>query len=90
MFQCTACGYTAMVSGGDDVGKVCKMTTIVCKSCQKLYDVTTGVREDGYTPIKVKCPEVAKHRVARWTHPGTCPKCGQPMQRRTDRIMMWD
>lgn len=58
-FTCTACDYSAEVSGGDDVGMMVLTTTIACETCKKLYDVEVG-------PLHRCSPEPA-------TLPKRCP-----------------
>lgn len=39
LFKCLSCDYTAEVSGREDTGMFCRMTTIFGEVCKKLYDV---------------------------------------------------
>ncbi|MBX3276442.1 MAG: hypothetical protein KF868_00430 [Acidobacteria bacterium] len=83
-FECPACGYTAAVSGDDDAGMICNTTTIVCRTCRKLYDATIILRSfdsPEHQEIPIRCPKSKKHAVERWKHPGPCPKCGAQMNR---------
>lgn len=87
-FGCGSCGYEVMVSGRDDVGMAVNTTTILCEDCGELYDVVT-FRRSGRTraeesrsgPVEPECRRSSGHTVRRWTHPDTCPKCGNAMVR---------
>ena len=41
-FLCRNCDYQATVSGGADVGMLCRKTTINCQDCDELFDVVTS------------------------------------------------
>jgi hypothetical protein len=41
-FTCTECGYSAMVSGGRDVGMVAVVRTMTCNDCKEVVDVLIG------------------------------------------------
>lgn len=100
-FKCPACGYSAEVSGGDDVGMQSVTTTIVCKTCKKLMDVV--ISEDPWAvtldepglPLRpdfqpsIRCKKSARHKVERWTLPGPCPKCGTLMEQ-GEMVALWD
>lgn len=38
-FGCSKCGYQAEVSGGEDVGNLIVIRTMVCRDCARLVDV---------------------------------------------------
>jgi hypothetical protein len=43
-FECSRCGYTAKVSGGEDRGYNCFVHTITCSNCKQLYDAVIRAR----------------------------------------------
>jgi hypothetical protein len=43
-FECSRCGYTAKVSGGEDRGYNSFVQTIVCRNCKQLYDAVVRAR----------------------------------------------
>lgn len=94
-FVCGGCGYEAEVSGGEDCGMVSETLTIECKDCRELYDIVTSYSEwnrDGAEERKSKqqrCPSNARHRIKPWNEGGTCPRCGESMQKGELR-MLWD
>lgn len=91
-FKCPKCRYSAEVSGGDDMGMYATTTTIMCKTCKELLDVTTSKQpypetlnppEPSFTPWvrrTIQCTKSASHEVERWKFPGPCPKCGKTMK----------
>ncbi len=87
-FSCPACGYEALVSGGDDAGFSLLTTTVLCEECRELYDVETGSPHAGRT-TEPACPVTAAHRVSRWEHPGPCPRCGGRMDLQGTEVL-WD
>ena len=90
-FKCARCGLTAEVSGGDDAGMAVLTTTIVCKTCHRLYDVVTRDLDVSKNPehLPLRCPKSAKHKVNRWESGGPCPKCGNPMINEGG-VVLWD
>ncbi len=70
-FSCPNCGYQAEVSGGTDFGMTVTTNTIICKTCQELYDAVISdkpwlVMEDDRTPISYTCPKSKRHVVEFW------------------------
>ncbi len=100
-FKCPECGYSAEVSGDDDVGMGAVTTTIACKTCKKLLDVVIseepwlvtlgepGLSWDPDFQPKIQCKKSARHNLQRWTFPGACPKCGTMMER-GEMTARWD
>ncbi len=95
-FRCGSCGYEVMVSGRDDAGFFTRTTTILCEDCEELYDAVTFRRPGGpggegkrMGAIEPECPRSGGHTVRRWTHPDTCPKCGNIMVR-GEKGAIWD
>ena len=43
-FECTKCGYRAIVSGRADRGLGVVVQTILCRDCKQLYDAVTRLR----------------------------------------------
>ena len=43
-FECSKCGYRAVVSGRVDRGRDFFVQTIVCRDCKQLYDAVTRLR----------------------------------------------
>ena len=41
-YRCPACGYLALVSGGDDCGFFVATRTVVCDRCAKILDVVAS------------------------------------------------
>jgi hypothetical protein len=78
-FECTACGYNTEVSGGSDAGMLCCTQTILCETCEKLYDAESA-RPPLFESMPLRCPRSKKHSIRLWQHPGPCPKCGAEMQ----------
>lgn len=89
-FMCDDCGYETEVSGGDDLGMACAVTTILCDGCKALYNATTSKepwdKESFRDPV---CPKRKSHQVRRWKHPDVCPKCGRAMIR-GEATVDWD
>lgn len=90
-FCCTKCGYSAQVSGGNDVGMTFATTTVLCEGCRELMDVVTGEPENLVTSVEPRCPKRKRHRVRRWAHPDVCPRCGDSMAVDPNgREILWD
>lgn len=87
-FSCARCGYSAVVSGGDDGGMLSSTTTVSCADCRALYDVLIGHFSQ---PVEKapRCPKHASHRVTRWQAGGPCPICDEPLPK-GDMVMLWD
>jgi len=93
-WMCSQCGYAAVVSGGDDVGMAAATTTIVCRGCQKLYDVVTSrkpwLEKPAGWEARLRCPtRIRRHVVEQWTGPGACPRCGATIEPGR-KVVMWD
>ena len=91
-FRCGSCGYQAEVSGGEDRGMASATTTILCETCQELYDV--AISDDPITrkperETPVRCPVSSAHTWRLWQHPGPCPQCGAAMTRGA-ATLIWD
>ncbi len=83
-FRCESCGYEAIVSGGDDFGMRASTTTIVCETCEELYDVTTAEfppypHQSDFELGEPLCPKNREHPIRRWPYLGPCPRCGRQM-----------
>ena len=52
-YRCPACGYLALVSGGDDCGFFVATRTVVCDRCAKILDVVADIRRD--SPSYLRC-----------------------------------
>ena len=92
LFECPTCDFFAQVSGGDDVGMMSRTTTITCKDCEDLYDVTTSKEPwnvNSSTQQALICSENGHHRVERWVYPGPCPKCKTQLVR-SGIVAHWD
>jgi hypothetical protein len=100
-FECTQCGYQAVVSGGPDRGMDTSTETISCEECRALYDVVTAKlaydtvtgKATGFDTIPIHCPKSADHKVKPWERGGPCPNCGNSMPEKTSgwrTISMWD
>lgn len=89
-FSCPECGYKAEVSGSDDLGMACAVTTVLCEDCKALYNATTSKepwdKKSYHDPV---CPKRKSHRIRRWKYPDVCPKCGEQMQR-GEVTVNWD
>ena len=80
LFKCPSCDYSAVVSGGDDVGMACRTTTIVCETCEELSDVVVADKpweppqEQEDATLVCRGPNGGRkrpsHKVRRWTVPG--------------------
>ena len=62
-YQCPACKYSEVVSGGEDCGMICSTVTITCAECKKLYDVVTSSRDGDdeklpWQKVDVCCPTI--------------------------------
>ena len=88
-FECSNCGYSEEVSGGNDTGMICQTTTILCKDCQELYDVVIKYHRQEEVKELV-CPENNQHEIRSWNYPDTCPVCGEKMKIDKNTIIMWD
>ena len=97
-FACKACGYTAHVCGGHDVGFVAVIHTMTCRDCRELIDVLTGRQgvvgptgDPDYDEDLGRCPRCMGRNVTEWTAPGPCPRCGESVnQAEGGEIIMWD
>ncbi len=95
-FTWADCGYEAKVSGGEDWGMMCRTHTIHCKDCRELYDIMTAddprnpkpIRE--LSPQQYRCPKSLSHAIKLWRHRGSCPKCGETLQRSETPMVNWD
>lgn len=96
-FTCSACEYSAEVSGGDDCGMSVGTTTVYCEDCQELSDIITGYeiwrdeaerKKDGKQP-EFRCERSRKHRIRRWTSGEPCPRCGGEMTNEGATVL-WD
>jgi Zn finger protein HypA/HybF involved in hydrogenase expression len=101
-FKCPACGYSAEVSGGDDVGMNAVTTTVSCKTCKKLFDAVIsqepwavvtfdepGRLLDPGFKVEIYCNKSRRHKVESWTFPGPCPRCGTIMEK-GQMLCKWD
>ena len=95
-FVCTLCGYSKVVSGGNDVGMLSAATTIICKDCKELYDIVVSeepwlAMSNSWNPDadKISCPVSKVHECCLWVYPGSCPRCGGKMKYGS-QIIMWD
>lgn len=84
-FVCKHCNYEATVSGGDDVGMMCRTTTICCPDCGELFDVVTSEKpwDESATMSddKLVCPGVK---------PGLTTKRGvKNRSKSTHRVQRW-
>jgi DNA-directed RNA polymerase subunit RPC12/RpoP len=91
LFACPSCGYTTVVSGGDDMGMSCATTTMVCSRCKTLSDVVMAQKPWDEKAIVentlVTCP-YCSGPVTRWTG-RRCPKCRGVMEAQGGGIP-WD
>jgi len=92
-FVCSGCGYSAVVSGGDDCGFIVATRTVVCDRCAEVADVVSS--ETPWDPDSVgsycalRCP-TCDGRVHPW-HDRACPRCGQRMEQDPDGAAIhWD
>jgi len=94
-FKCPGCGYSAMVSGGEDGGMEVSTTTISCVECQELYDVVSGrivfadTADATLNPETIRCHKDAEHQIREWQANGPCPRCQTQMNRGEDYVL-WD
>ena len=94
MFRCHGCGYEVEISGGLDFGMRSATWTVHCHDCRDLLDVVVSENplefsEEGWTPETYFCDQGAKHKIALWSDPGPCPKCGETLSA-GDTTVMWD
>lgn len=101
-FTCSACSYSAEVSGGGDAGMMVCTSTIVCEDCKELYDITTcdvasfmsptGKNMDGSDPKEYpfECPESGTHKIKEWKCGDPCPKCGGGEMVDGGVTILWD
>src|ERR1700722_20636169 len=91
-FTCPECAYGVQVSGGPDVGGVCRTVTITCSTCKKLHDVALegAPWSSDPAPPHPECPRAKTrvHRTCLWEHPGACSSCGATLQRQPTTL--WD
>lgn len=92
-FACPACGYRAMVSGGDDCGFFVATRTVVCDRCALVADVVSS--EAPWDPGAVssycalRCPE-CDGQVHPWRN-RACPRCGSRMEMDDAGVVInWD
>jgi hypothetical protein len=78
-FECSACGYIANVSGGDDKGELFATRTVSCATCRALGDAI--VQSVGRLRCPMAGPRSPAHDITPWTHPGPCPRCGAELSR---------
>jgi hypothetical protein len=43
-YECSKCGFQAIISGGADRGVMAWVQTIACRDCKKLYDALTRLK----------------------------------------------
>ena len=94
--KCEGCGYSAVVSGGKDVGMVAVVQTMTCHDCKDLVDVLIGrYGEEGPIDDAVSahelgsCPECGGKKVVPWDETRPCPSCGTQMVP-GELAVMWD
>lgn len=96
-YCCPDCGYSAIVSGGRDIGMVVVVRTMTCISCKELVDVIVGFYgEDG--PVGDAemdkdlhvCPECGGDEVTAWGPDQPCPRCDSAMNRNEGYEELWD
>ena len=97
LFTCRCCGFEATVSGGFDVGFACATHTYACRDCGVLFDRTVSDApwsfDKGDVPKKVPCsenPSQSHHQAEPWSHPGSCPECGEMLDRAEPSVLSWD
>ena len=90
-YRCSACGYEAQVSGGEDAGEMAGTTTILCEDCCKLWDVVVARIEPGpvFHNLVPICPRSSRHKVRPWVYPDSCPRCSELMAR-GQVVRLWD
>jgi|SRR5690349_20635345 len=64
-FECSKCGYRAIVSGRADRGLNFAVQTIVCRDCRKLFDAVTRLRIADDTGLKLGNLGLRNHEFAR-------------------------
>ena len=70
------------------------VSTILCETCEELYDVVTAEfppspHESGFEQSEPLCPKNQEHAVRRWRDLGPCPNCGESMVR-GEKWLLWD
>jgi Zn finger protein HypA/HybF involved in hydrogenase expression len=84
LFFCPKCGYSAEVSGGDDLGIASATTTVVCDSCREICDVETSKTPQDTESMKdvadLECPACGG-QVKKWEGQ-RCPHCNTKMANR--------
>ena len=92
-YRCPACGYLALVSGGDDCGFFVATRTVVCDRCAKILDVVAS--ETPWDPdtmasyCMLRCP-ACDGLVHPWHH-RTCPCCRDRMEPDPEgSVIHWD
>ena len=101
-FHCPRCEYhvEGMVSGYD-CGMSSHVHAISCTECEALriarlpghpWDLDGDMAERGAAArvqYRLTCPVSPSHRVGPWSHPGPCPRCGDPLQAE-ENVLLWD
>jgi hypothetical protein len=97
-FQCKGCGYTAVVSGGPDLGFFLRTQTAYCTSCKLLIDVpgetlTEDQIEDQqgiYLTKELTCDLCGNTRLNIWRQGDPCPRCGGAVVDTGRPVVLWD
>jgi hypothetical protein len=95
-FNCTVCGFKAIVSGGKNAGLTAVTQTMICRTCYALVDVVIRSIRIGREEIDRKaeeaigfCPRCNGTQLLPWAEQQPCPKCGEKMKK-GKLYAMWD
>lgn len=93
-YQCKKCGYSTLVSGGQDVGMMIKTDTFICLKCKEVVDVVIEYRTgEKFKKLNAgKCPLChSKKHLVKWdTQLRPCPKCGGKLEKTSGTHLLWD
>ena len=89
-YRCQECGYSADVSGGEDVGMSVQTQTGYCLACKKLVDYVTKIQDgDGDQQDVGICDDCKTPVKQKWYSGDPCPRCGGSFDE-TGKVTMWD
>jgi hypothetical protein len=97
VYTCKRCEYSAMVSGGWDVGFIAIQATMRCEDCSELFDVGIGFtpgasaeQVEQARPEMWECPGCKDGHIEAWYDGYPCPKCGGEMDKSEEGGILWD
>ena len=94
-FTCE-CGYNCQASGGEDMGFIARVRTMVCQECTEVVDVLIGTSPKGmpypdedFKKSIGRCSHCGGTHLTPWPETFPCPKCQKNMKQGLS-VIMWD